>query len=98
VATLNSVTAQPTSLTSGQQATITPSITLNPGQPARTAHVVVDVGGQAGIADVTLAATQSETISFTTDPAKRGMSGWCYASADVGTLAATTSGFVYTAP
>lgn len=62
MATIQSVSASPTSVPVGSSSTVTVAFNTSPGTASRVAHVAVLLdGGQQGSADITLQGTPAET-------------------------------------
>lgn len=92
MATVTSVTADPTTVSpGGGTSTITPTIVSNAG----TATVTVSVDGSSGTAPITL----QENLTYSVDPADEGKTGVVVATVDQGgTLASNGDGtFTFTA-
>lgn len=99
MATLNAVSVTPNSVALGATATVTVGVTTDSGAAGRPVTITVGVDGQTGTGTVVVGARTAEVVTYSTNPADVGRTGYCVATCTEGTLVSRGGGvFLYTAP
>lgn len=99
MAELGTILIEPKTLVPGGTATVTVSVTPDPGELGQPVKITVEVDGKTGTGEILVGHRDPEVISFSTNPADVGDPGVCVVTADVGTLVYVgDSVFTYTAP